>query len=500
MPVAPSRRGTIALCCLSLTLAAACGGGDGPTGSDGGNPPPAVASVDVSAPATSLLVGGTLTLAATPRTAAGAAVSTATVSWSSSNTAVATVSGSGVVTGVAVGSAVIKASSSGREASVELTVRAAGAMTSAGGTIGTTTSTVRLTVPAGALATATTLTVEPTEDPVGNEHLVAGTSYEFGPDGTQFAQPVTLTLKYDPAKLPAGASPASLRIAKYTGDRWTIIDEDASVDAASGTVSASIHSFSSYAVVSDPCGRIGSMGLGATSGQITLDDCLYHVAGRRSDYYSLSAPAGQVITVASSGTLEGLFGLKQETSDPSAGTVWTSTSMGGTLRLVSNGDPVQLFVSGQDSTKAGSYSFTRSNEAVAHSCDTDTYMMPGSSLSQTLNEGNSCVVSIEYPAVPEAKGKPLHAHYFGVKLEAGKSYTITISGLGGGFDPGLTVFAGGKVAGAYPNGQQVTSRSVTVTPTTTRLHVIEVGSGHFADAAFTTWVNPSGSYTLNVSR
>ena len=143
---------------------------------------------------------------------------------------------------------------------------------------------------------------------------------------------------------------------------------------------------------------------------------------------------------------------------------------------------------------------TSETTAPSHSCATDTYLVPGVSVAQPLNQANSCVVAIEFPGVPEAKGKPLHAHYYGVKLEAGKTYTITITGLGGGFDPGLAVFAGGPVASSLPNGQAVTSRTVTVTPSTTRVHVIEIGSGHFTDGTFTTWVNPSGSYTLSVSQ
>ena len=485
---------------LALALTVGCsGGGDGPTDSTQNPPPAVVASVDVTAPATALMVGSTLTLTATPRAATGAAVATAPVAWSSSDAAVATVSNGGVVTGVGLGTVTIRASSNGREASVGLKVRTGGTITTAGGTVGASTGGVTLTVPAGALATATTLTVEPTADPTGNEHLVPGTAHEFGPDGTQFAQPVTLSLKYDPAALPAGTSAASLRIAKRVGASWQVIGEGASVDQASGRVTASIRSFSSYAVVADPC-VVGSLSLGGTSGRISAHDCLYAVADRRSDYYTFTPAAGQMVTVASSGALQGIVGLKEATADPSAGTVWTSGSVGGTLRLVSNGSPLQLFVSGQDGATFGDYALVRGSEAPSHSCATDTYLVPGVSVAQPLNQANSCVVAIEYPAIPQAKGKPLHAHYYGVKLEAGKTYTISITGLGGGFDPGLAVFAGGPVASSLPNGQAVTSRTVTVTPSTTRVHVIEIGSGHFTDGTYTTWVNPSGSYTLSVSQ
>src|SRR5216117_3724927 len=61
--------------------------------------------VAVSPASASVQVGQTVQLAATPRDANGNPLSGRAVSWASSNTAVATVSGSGLVTGVTAGSA-----------------------------------------------------------------------------------------------------------------------------------------------------------------------------------------------------------------------------------------------------------------------------------------------------------------------------------------------------------------------------------------------------------
>ncbi len=78
-----------------------------------------------------LAVGGTLTLAATPRDAANADLTgCATVSFASSAASVATVSTSGVVTGVAAGTATITATSGTQNATVAVTVTAA-----SGGTV-----------------------------------------------------------------------------------------------------------------------------------------------------------------------------------------------------------------------------------------------------------------------------------------------------------------------------------------------------------------------------
>src|SRR5213594_1086663 len=81
-----------------------------------------VASVAVSPASASVQVGQTVQLAATPRDANGNPLSGRAVSWASSNTAVATVSGSGLVTGVTAGSATITATSEGQGGTATITV------------------------------------------------------------------------------------------------------------------------------------------------------------------------------------------------------------------------------------------------------------------------------------------------------------------------------------------------------------------------------------------
>lgn len=82
----------------------------------------AVASVAVVPASGALLVGGTLQLTATPQSASGAALPGRTVTWLTSNTSVATVSGTGLVTAQGVGSATISASSEGRTGTAVVTV------------------------------------------------------------------------------------------------------------------------------------------------------------------------------------------------------------------------------------------------------------------------------------------------------------------------------------------------------------------------------------------
>src|SRR5204863_449932 len=84
-----------------------------------------VASVTISPATGSIRVGQTLQLTATPKDLAGGTLTGRTMMWASSNTSVATVSGSGLVAGVTPGSATITATSEGKSSTASLTVTTA---------------------------------------------------------------------------------------------------------------------------------------------------------------------------------------------------------------------------------------------------------------------------------------------------------------------------------------------------------------------------------------
>ena len=83
-----------------------------------------VASVTVTPASASVQQGATVQLTATPRDANGTALSGRVVTWGSNNTAVATVSGSGLVSGAGAGSATITATSEGQSGTAAITVTA----------------------------------------------------------------------------------------------------------------------------------------------------------------------------------------------------------------------------------------------------------------------------------------------------------------------------------------------------------------------------------------
>lgn len=112
-------RSTLALVVAALT---ACRGDTGTQPVT--DPATVVARVTISAPRTSLAVGGTLQLAAQATNSVGTILVDKTIDWASSRPDVATITSLGLVTGVATGTTVIRATSGGRSGSVTLTVQA----------------------------------------------------------------------------------------------------------------------------------------------------------------------------------------------------------------------------------------------------------------------------------------------------------------------------------------------------------------------------------------
>jgi uncharacterized protein YjdB len=102
--------------CALIAAVTSCGGDSTGTGNR------AVASVIVRAARGNVVVGKTVQLTALALDANGFPVTGATFQWSSSNTSTATVSSTGVVTGVALGSATITALTGTIAGSTDITV------------------------------------------------------------------------------------------------------------------------------------------------------------------------------------------------------------------------------------------------------------------------------------------------------------------------------------------------------------------------------------------
>ncbi len=110
-------------------LGASCGGGGGsPTTPPPPPPPPVLTAITISGE-TTVAVGASLSLTAIPKDQNGSAIAV-TINWTSGSAGVATVSSSGVVTGVAPGTAVITATSGSVSATATITVPAVPVLTS----------------------------------------------------------------------------------------------------------------------------------------------------------------------------------------------------------------------------------------------------------------------------------------------------------------------------------------------------------------------------------
>lgn len=110
---------------FALVGVASCGGGGGDGGGGPSTPTPVLTTVNVSLASSTLQPGQTTTASAAGVDQNGGAIATGTVTWSSSVTSVASVSGSGAVTALAPGNTQITATAGGRTGSATLTVNPA---------------------------------------------------------------------------------------------------------------------------------------------------------------------------------------------------------------------------------------------------------------------------------------------------------------------------------------------------------------------------------------
>ncbi len=115
---------------------------------------PVLTSITVSATSATVQVGNTLQLTASPRDQNGAPITTGSLAWTSSNTSIATVNSTGLVTARASGGVTISAATSGVTGTMAVTVSSS-------------------PPPAPAPVAAITVSLSPTSVPVGQASLVS---------------------------------------------------------------------------------------------------------------------------------------------------------------------------------------------------------------------------------------------------------------------------------------------------------------------------------------
>ena len=130
--------------------------------------------------------------------------------------------------------------------SVDGSLATSASVTPAGGSVHLLGDQVTITLPSGALSTPTTLTAAPIPPPT--PAVIPGTSIDFGPSGTVFAAPITISIAFDPTVLPPGVRPRFLAMYFWNVDHWEPV-AGSTVNVATGVVTAQTTHFSTYALL-----------------------------------------------------------------------------------------------------------------------------------------------------------------------------------------------------------------------------------------------------------
>jgi len=119
-----------------------------------------------------------------------------------------------------------------------------------GGEVASADGAVRLVIPSGALSTETEISIRPLDvSPESIRGGVAGTAYEFRPDGLTFARPAQLIIRYSPSRLPVGTPESALALARVEDDGRLQPTDGLHIDEVARTVTGTITGFSGFALL-----------------------------------------------------------------------------------------------------------------------------------------------------------------------------------------------------------------------------------------------------------
>jgi hypothetical protein len=123
-------------------------------------------------------------------------------------------------------------------------------------------------VPMGALGMSTNITITPVTVTAPPGTVLVGPAYDFGPNGTQFSTPVTITLPYDPAKIPSGHSASEIVIYTAPSGTTNYTATSTTFGSSSNTVQTSASHFTVY-LPAAPTGGGPPMDLGSCTPNCT---------------------------------------------------------------------------------------------------------------------------------------------------------------------------------------------------------------------------------------
>lgn len=301
--------------------------------------------------AVGLVVGGTDIITAIPKDASGNSLTNREVSWTSSDETKVHVA-AGVVTGVALGTATITATIEGHSASTDVTVQDGAVVSSSGASFSAQSSAVTIVVPPGALTATRNITVAPAANPPPNDRLMPGTAFDFGPNGITFAQPVTITIKYDPSKLTAGSPESGLQLYEVVGTGWRVV-AGSTANTTDHTVTGNVSHFTVYGVLMQP--RVETVTINKDTTTQVHTTVQYSAALKDNEQQPLTRPItwsssdASIATVDANGLVTALLPGQTTITATSEGKSGTSkvTVVPGppTTLAIANGD-AQLAVAG----------------------------------------------------------------------------------------------------------------------------------------------------------
>jgi len=166
---------------------------------------------------------------------------------------------------------------------------------------------VELVIPPGALSKNVLITIEPSPSaPSPLDARVVGATYLLGPEGLTFGKPVTLTLPFEPARVPAGTSSSAIEI--LTAPRGSDAYAPLPTTAVDGTHVRAEASHFSYFVPAVPGADAGVQD-GASSSPANPDGAARTDAGNSNCQYTKDAfasttpggPSGYDVDVSCAG-------------------------------------------------------------------------------------------------------------------------------------------------------------------------------------------------------
>ena len=375
-----------------LMLAAACSGTPASQTLYGSNGPPphlAVAAIELRPNQASLTVSKTTRFVAVPKDASGNALSGRTVQWSSTDSAIATVSDSGVVKGLSVGSAGIMATSEGVSAAAALTVANAPVAS-----VIVSIDSPSLTVGQGTQATATE------KDASGN--ILTGRTVSFASSNPSVA---TISSTGYVTSVGAGTAVISATSEGVSGSATMIVSAPSPAPVASVAVSLNSASL--------------TVGQG-TQAVVTLKDASGNTLSGRAIAFASSntsvatISATGVVTAVSAGTSvitatsEAVSGSATLTVTAAAPAPVASVSVTLNSGSLTVGQTTQAVVTLKDASgntlggRAITYSSGNTNVATVSSTGTVTAVAAGSTVITATSEGVSGTATVTVTPPPVA--------------------------------------------------------------------------------------------------